>query len=64
MKKKTTVAQATKNPIGNFISQLPSSAIVLGVKCYRGANKSKIYLTYFHDGVQISSSLSWEGGII
>jgi hypothetical protein len=57
-----TVAPIGADPIRDFLNTIPSQALVLGLKGYRTAERSAIYLAYSLNGAVVNTSFSTKGG--
>ncbi len=53
-----------KNPLGQFLSQIPKSAKVLSAKGFRRENKEEIKISYLYGGEVYNYSVVKEGGMV
>jgi hypothetical protein len=60
----TTVAPMGADPIRDFMNTIPQKALVLGLKGYRTAERSAIYLVYSLNGSTFETSFSTKGGSV
>jgi len=57
-----TAAPMGADPVRDFLNMIPSQALVLGLKGYRTAEFSAIYLVYSLNGSTFETSFSTKGG--